>query len=144
MFILTKNSMTVVITGGTGTIGKRLSAMLIQKGYQVIILTRKVKETTPESAKAYAHWNVEKGIIDTQAIGKADYIIHLAGAGVAEKRWTAKRKQEIVDSRTQSSALLVKALRNTANQVKAVISSSATGYAGQYGKGVYRGCHAGR
>ncbi len=123
--------MTVVITGGTGTIGKRLSAMLIQKGYQVIILTRKVKETTPESAKAYAHWNVEKGIIDTQAIGKADYIIHLAGAGVAEKRWTAKRKQEIVDSRTQSSALLVKALRNTANQVKAVISSSATGWYGQ-------------
>lgn len=122
---------TVVITGGTGTIGKRLSAMLVEKGYRVIILSRKVQNINPQSPVTYAHWNVEKGEIDIAAVTSADYIIHLAGAGVADSRWTAARKQEIVDSRTFSSALLVKTLRNNKNNVKAVVSSSATGWYGE-------------
>ena len=122
--------LTVVITGGTGTIGKRLSGMLVEKGYRVIILSRRVQGSDASDPISYANWNVGKGIIDAQAITQADYIIHLAGAGVAEGRWTAKRKLEIVNSRTQSSELLVKALRNTPNKVKAVISSSATGWYG--------------
>jgi uncharacterized protein (TIGR01777 family) len=122
--------MTVVITGGTGTIGKRLSAMLVARGYRVIILSRKPKPAEAGGALTYAQWNVEKGEIDEKAINAADYIIHLAGAGVAEGRWTAKRKQEIIDSRTQSSALLVNALRNNKNAVKAIISASATGWYG--------------
>lgn len=122
---------TVVITGGTGTIGKRLSAMLVEKGYKVIILSRKVKNLNPQQPVTYAHWNVDKGEIDVAAVTSADYIIHLAGAGVADSRWTASRKQEIVDSRTFSSALLVKTLRNNKNNVKAVVSSSATGWYGE-------------
>ena len=122
--------MTVVITGGTGTIGKRLSAMLVAKGYRVVILSRKPKPAEAGGAITYAQWNVDKGEIDAQAISTADYIIHLAGAGVAEGRWTAKRKQEIIDSRTQSSALLVNTLRNNKHAVKAVVSASATGWYG--------------
>lgn len=122
---------TVLITGGTGTIGKRLSAMLAEKGYQVIILTRNVEKAKQQHpAITFAAWDVGKGYIDAGAVQRADYIIHLAGAGVADGRWTDKRKAEIVNSRTQSSALLVKALQENENKVKAVISASATGWYG--------------
>src|SRR5882762_2956658 len=96
---------TVLLTGGTGTIGKALSALLLQRGYDVIIVTRgKVDQKQATGAGlSYASWNVPDQIIDITAVQKADYIIHLAGAGVADKRWTGKRKKEIVESRTQSS-----------------------------------------
>jgi uncharacterized protein (TIGR01777 family) len=113
---------TILITGGTGLIGKALTPMLISKGHTVIILSR--------HAAGAAHWDPSKGIIDAEAIRSADIIVHLAGAGVADKRWTAARKKEIVESRTQSSALLVKALREIPNKVQAVISASAIGWYG--------------
>src|SRR4051812_6812438 len=120
----------VIITGGTGLIGKALSNLLVEKGYQVIILSRrsflKNRRTSPNVD--YAQWDLAKQTIDASAIRTADYIIHLAGAGVADKRWTKKRKQEIRDSRTKSSELLVKALKENPNKVKAVICSSAIGW----------------
>ncbi|HRH47594.1 MAG TPA: TIGR01777 family oxidoreductase [Panacibacter sp.] len=122
---------TVLITGGTGLIGKALSPMLLRKGYEVIILTRNPTGTTNiQPGISFAKWNIETGEIDKSAIAKADYIIHLAGAGVAEKRWTDKRKTEIIESRTKSGALLINALSKTENHVKAVISSSAIGWYG--------------
>ena len=122
----------VLITGGTGMIGNSLSALLLQKGHEVIILTRNTAEQkkTDATGLSFAYWDVKARTIDAGAIAKADYIVHLAGAGVAEKRWTAKRKKEIVDSRTQSSALLLKALQENKNAVKAVISASAIGWYG--------------
>ena len=123
---------TILITGGTGLIGKALGTLLIQHGYEIIILTRDVHQANNHSKKniQYAHWDVLKQTIDTDAIQKANYIIHLAGAGVAEKRWTDKRKKEIADSRIQSSALLIKALQQNPHQVKAVIAASAIGWYG--------------
>ena len=120
---------TVLITGGTGLIGRALTKMLVEKGYKVIILTRNLKESK-DSNIAYAVWDVKKQTIDEKAIAIADYIVHLAGAGVADKRWTRSRKNEIKESRVQSSQLLVNALKNTPNQVKAVISASAIGWYG--------------
>ena len=120
---------TILITGGTGLIGRALSKMLVEKGYKVIILTRNLKESK-DSNIGYAVWDVEKQTIEQKAIATADYIVHLAGAGVADKRWTSSRKNEIRESRIQSSQLLVNALKNTPNQVKAVISSSAIGWYG--------------
>ncbi len=111
-------------------IGKRLSAMLVEKGYQVIVLTRNANTGRSAAPVSYAHWDIDNGEIDIKAVTGADYIIHLAGASVAEKRWTEKRKKEIVESRTKSSALLVKTLRENSNKIKAVISSSATGWYG--------------
>ena len=78
----------------------------------------------------YATWDLSSQTIDVQAIQKADYIVHLAGAGVVDKRWTDTYKKEIKDSRTQSSALLVATLQNNTNKVKAVISASAIGWYG--------------
>lgn len=122
---------TVLITGGTGTIGKRLNELLIQKGYNVIILTRHIsKKQMNGSGTGYARWDIDKGEIDNEAVKRADYIINLAGAGVAEKRWTDNRKKEILESRTNTCALLVKALKEIPNQVRAVISASASGYYG--------------
>ncbi len=123
----------VLITGGTGMIGKALTKALLEKGYEVIILTRNVKQLKIKNEKLkvdYTEWNVAKKLIDENAIAKADYIIHLAGANVGEKRWTKKRKQEIVSSRVDSSKLIVDSLRNIPNKVKAVISASAMGYYG--------------
>src|SRR5688572_1848714 len=108
---------TVLITGGTGLIGKMLSKMLVAKGYQVIVVTRKPLE--PEHNIRYASWDVDKGTIDETALKEADYIVHLAGAGVADKKWTAKRKQEIIDSRVKSGELLVTKLQQIPNKVKA-------------------------
>jgi len=75
-------------------------------------------------------WDPATGYIDPEAIRQADYIVHLAGAGVADKRWSAKRKKIIKESRTATGALLVKSLREIPNKVKAVISSSAIGWYG--------------
>lgn len=123
---------TVLITGGTGTIGKALTKWLLEKGYDVIVLTRhpgdEKNTTTPRLT--FACWNVKAQTIDAPAIQKADYIVHLAGANVGSKRWTAKRKKEIADSRTQSSRLLIKALNENSNRVKAVICASAIGWYG--------------
>lgn len=122
---------TVLITGGTGLIGEALTKELLLKGYEVIVLTRQVnKEPSSAGNLSYAEWNVKSQSIDRKAIENADYIVHLAGANVADGRWTTSRKNEIVDSRTQSAGLLVKSLNEIPNKVKAVISSSAIGWYG--------------
>lgn len=119
----------VLITGGTGMVGTSLTQLLLSKGYQVIVLTRKAQVSVVPNL-TYAVWDIAKGYIDPLAIGKADTIVHLAGAGVADKRWSKKRKQEIVDSRVLSGALLVKYLTKNSHQVKTVVSASAIGWYG--------------
>lgn len=123
---------TVLITGGTGLIGKALAEKLLQKGYDVIIASRQTLIIDSESSNKIKiiNWDIEKQIIDENAIRETDYIIHLAGANVAEKRWTDKQKKEIVTSRTKSSKLLVKVLKEIPNKVKAVISASGIGWYG--------------
>jgi uncharacterized protein len=120
---------TVLITGGTGLVGDHLAKMLLLKGYEVIILTRKTKPSTDKNL-SYAAWDTDAGTIDEAVIRKADHIVHLAGAGVADKRWTAERKAEIAESRTKSSALIVKALNEIPNKVRTVVSASAIGWYG--------------
>lgn len=120
---------TILITGGTGMIGQALSKLLISKEHTIIILSRGMSGST-NPQYAVAHWDPARQEIDVAAIQQADYIINLAGAGVADKRWNKKRKQEIIDSRVQSGELLVKALKENANKVKAVISASGIGWYG--------------
>lgn len=120
---------TILITGGTGMIGTALSQMLIGKSHKVILLSRNTSHPAPGNI-SIAHWDPYKGVIDAEAVKAADFIVHLAGAGVADKRWTARRKKEIVESRTHSSELLVKALKEIPNKVQAVISASGIGWYG--------------
>ncbi len=125
------NSMsTVLISGGTGLVGKVLGQALLAKGYEVIILTRDAGKKSSTPGLSYATWNVEDQAIDKTAISRADHIIHLAGAGVADKRWSKKRKQEILDSRVMSSRLITKSLEEIPNKVRSVIGASAIGWYG--------------
>lgn len=118
---------TVLITGGTGSIGRRLTQLLRQQGFQVSLLSRSNKQIP--NVTVY-QWNIEKGHIDPQAIATADYIIHLAGEGIADQRWTDARKDEILTSRTQSTELLAQALVKNKHNVKAFVGASAIGYYG--------------
>jgi uncharacterized protein len=119
---------TVLITGGTGLIGTALTSLLQSKGYNVIILSRKPHKSRDNVS--YLQWDTRKNYIDPAAIEHTDHIVHLAGAGIADKRWTKKRKQELVDSRVNSSLLIAKALREIPNKVITVVSASAMGWYG--------------
>lgn len=122
---------TVLITGGTGMIGTAITEALLERGYNVIILTRRLPNESPKNNKlSYATWDIKNRSIDKNAIAKADHIIHLAGASVAEKRWTAKRKKEIIDSRVESGKLIIESLQTVSNKVKTVISISGIGWYG--------------
>lgn len=123
---------TILITGGTGMVGRHLSKVLSAANHRVIIITRNVPEAVQAKAfpYAYARWNPEKYWIEASAIHEADYIIHLAGAGVADERWTKSRKEEIVQSRVQGCKTIVQALTQIPNQVKGVFSASAIGWYG--------------
>jgi len=116
----------ILITGASGLIGSRLTELLLQKGYQVSHLGRSKKSGSVPSFV----WDVDKGVLDLQALEGVETIIHLAGAGVADKRWTESRKKEILESRTKSSLLLYNTLVNTNHTVKTVVSASAIGYYG--------------
>jgi uncharacterized protein len=124
---------TVIITGGTGLIGTALTKLLVSKGYNVIIMSRRKHASIGNVS--YAFWDLENSYIDPAAVKRADHIIHLAGAGVADKRWTEKRKKEIADSRINGCELIVKALTEIDNKVQTVVSASAMGWYGPDKKG---------
>jgi uncharacterized protein (TIGR01777 family) len=117
---------TILITGGTGLIGTALSTLLRERGHRVLILSRHAAPGNPDVFQ----WDYTKATLDAEAIRQADHIIHLAGAGVADRRWTAKRKNIILESRTHTSALLAKALADIPNKVQTVVSTSGIGWYG--------------
>ncbi|MEI9934039.1 MAG: TIGR01777 family oxidoreductase [Ferruginibacter sp.] len=124
---------TVLITGGSGLVGKALTKHLIEKGYKVIVLTRSIgRKATIQGGQSveYAHWDIAKKTIDIKAVQSADYIVHLAGVGVMEKPWTDTFKKEIIASRAESARLIRRTLQKNSNKVKAVISASAIGWYG--------------
>jgi uncharacterized protein (TIGR01777 family) len=98
-----------------------LTEKLASEGHTVAILSRSGGDFT---------WNVKKHYMDPLALQNVDAIVHLAGAGIAEKRWSVARKKEIVDSRVESARLLVDTLANNNHQVKTVVSASGIGYYG--------------
>ena len=120
----------ILITGGSGLIGKLLTNELIEKGYNVNHLNRKPGKDM--RVKTFL-WDVDKGQIDESCVVNTDIIIHLAGAGIADKRWTEKRKKILIESRTKSISLIYDLLKKKENNVKRIISASAIGYYGNRG-----------
>ncbi|MBC3542046.1 TIGR01777 family oxidoreductase [Rufibacter sediminis] len=120
----------ILIAGGTGLLGTRLSEMLIDSGYEVAHLSR-----TPDKYARYKtfKWDVQKGYIDENAIRYADYIINLAGTSVSGEKWTAARKKEILNSRILSTNLLCHYLEKSTHHVKGFLASSAVGIYGNSG-----------
>jgi uncharacterized protein (TIGR01777 family) len=118
----------VLITGGSGLVGTELSALLKEKGYEVAHLTRNKKDDYPYQQ---FEWDIKKQEMDEEAIKFADVIIHLAGAGVADKKWTDSRKKVIIESRTESASLLYNTIKNMPDEApEHFISASAIGYYG--------------
>jgi len=119
---------TVLITGGTGLIGKELTGQLKAKGYTVIHLSRTKKNNNSETLTYY--WDYTKGLLDPEAIEKADYIIHLAGENVSSKRWTINRKKQLIDSRVKTCELLFEKIKEKNKTLKAFITASGTNFYG--------------
>ena len=117
----------VLITGGTGLIGKRLSFLLASRGYEVRILSR--SNSLKNNYKTFL-WNVTEQYINDSAFEGLNHIIHLAGAGIADKRWSEKRKKEIIDSRVASTNLLYNTVKRLEIPLSSFISASATGFYG--------------
>ena len=118
----------ILITGGSGLIGTRLTELLTQAGHSVAHLGRSVLSN---GVKTYL-WNIEKKTIDQSALASVDAVIHLAGANVGDKRWTPRRKEEILHSRIQSTRLLFKELSKGNHRIKSFVFASAIGF---YGSG---------
>lgn len=114
----------ILITGGSGLIGQRITALLEAQGKTVAWLSRH-----QQSQKSF-RWDIEKNKIDLEAMEWADAIIHLAGAGVADKRWSEERKKLILESRTKSTQLLYDAITASQNQPDTFVSASAVGIYG--------------
>lgn len=119
---------TVLIAGGTGLIGSRLTELLRLRTYTVRLLSR-----SPKGEEQFA-WDPAKGTIDDAALTGVDYVINLAGAGIADQRWTEERKREIIDSRVQSTRLLRDSFERLQIRPKAYLSASAIGYYGNSGE----------
>ena len=118
---------TILISGGTGLIGRRLSYLLKAKGYKIHLLSR---ECNPKNLFPTFLWNINQYTIDDSAFDGVSHIIHLTGAGVADKRWTNKRKNEILDSRVASTNLLYDTVKRLEVPLKSFVAASATGYYG--------------
>ncbi len=118
----------VLITGGSGFVGKNLTRLLIDSGYSVSILSRSKREDTADIF--YYTWDIQNQVIEDDAVLNADYIIHLAGANIAEKRWTNKRKEILINSREQSAILLLSVIKKHDKKLEVFISASAIGIYG--------------
>jgi hypothetical protein len=115
----------ILVTGGTGFIGTALCDLLREKDHAVFILSR-TKTDNPNTF----YWNLAERYIDSEAIIKADYIIHLAGEGIADKRWTKERKRLLINSRVDSANLLFEKVKELNPNLKGFISASGIGYYG--------------
>lgn len=118
----------ILISGGTGFVGKHLTDLLIAKGYSVFILSRKYRQNTADIS--YYQWDIDTNTMDENAVLNADYIVHLAGEGIADSRWTKKRKEAIVWSRVQSVRLIHEVLKKNNKKLDAFVSASGIGIYG--------------
>lgn len=119
----------ILIAGGTGFVGKALIKHLVNCGYMVNVLTRRNKISSMENIR-YFEWDIKKGFIDEKAFEGVSKIINLTGANITEKRWTEKRKVEIIESRTKAIDLLFTYVKTRNFSIDIFISSSAIGYYG--------------
>jgi uncharacterized protein (TIGR01777 family) len=121
-----QNAFSILISGGSGMIGTRLTETLLAAGHRVRHLGRNRHRGNIPTF----HWDLNKRQLDPQALSGVDSIVHLAGANIADKPWTDQRKREILESRTNSTRLLYETLKKNPGTVKSFVTASAIGYYG--------------
>ncbi|MGW1811341.1 TIGR01777 family oxidoreductase [Streptomyces sp. NPDC002078] len=126
--------MRVAITGSTGLIGSALTRSLLADGHQVVRLVRDRSTAAPADGSECAHWDPVAGRVEPGALDGADAVVHLAGAGVGDKRWTAAYKRDIRDSRVRGTDTVARACAASADPPRVLVSASATGYYGDTGE----------
>lgn len=115
----------VVITGATGLIGHKLTAAIKAAGYEVYIMSRK---HLPDSNAIL--WDLKKGFVETEKLKDTYAVIHLAGSGIADGRWTEEVKKEVISSRVDSANLLFTSFKNLGIAPQVFLSASGIGYYG--------------
>jgi len=122
----------ILVAGGSGLIGSRLSEYLSEDKYEFHILSRSKKQD--RNNLKFFLWNTEEKTMDKAAFDGVDTVINLAGAGIADKRWTATRKKEILNSRLDSIKTLEAGLAQLDKLPELYIGASAVGYYGNQGE----------
>lgn len=122
--------MKILITGASGFIGGHLTAALARQRHEVLRLSR--SQPDPADPRQF-HWDPAAGAIDEKALDGVDAVIHLAGEGIADRRWTPAVKQRILDSRVQGSRVLLDAISRQARKPSVFIAASAIGIYGERG-----------
>ncbi|MEZ5143544.1 MAG: TIGR01777 family oxidoreductase [Acidimicrobiales bacterium] len=121
--------MDIAITGASGLIGTALAASLRADGHRVVPVVRRLVADGERAVR----WDPSAGTIDAAALEGVDAVVHLAGAGIGDKRWTPERKQEILQSRSRGTAVLAEALAGLERKPAVLVSGSAIGYYGDRG-----------
>ena len=117
--------MSVLITGASGAICQKLTAKLRANDIRVNLLTANLNKKSKQNNIYY--WNTSENLIEDEAFESVEYIVHLAGAGIADARWTKERKQVLHDSRVQTAALIFKTIKKLNKSIKKYISAGAIG-----------------
>ncbi len=128
--------MKILLTGGTGFVGKELGVLLTSKGYEINCLCRNPqKESKTNTYPAnYYKWDGEKDVPSAESLEGVDVVIHLAGENIASQRWTKSYKEKLINSRVASTKNLMEGLRKAKNKPSLFISASAVGYYGNQGE----------
>jgi len=119
--------MKIVISGASGLIGTQLVEQLQQHGHDVVRLVRRAANT------GEIMWDPKAGVLSASALEGADAVIHLSGAGIGDKRWTASYKREILESRTITTSLIANTIANMSRKPSVFLCGSAIGIYGPRG-----------
>ncbi len=120
--------MEVVISGASGLIGSHLASSLRADGHRAIALVRR-----PATGADEIQWDPSAGEIDGESLEGCDAVVHLAGAGIGDRRWSESYKKKVLESRTRGTSLLATTLAGLNTAPRAFLSGSAIGYYGARG-----------
>ena len=123
-----RGPMDVIVTGSSGLIGTALAVGLAADGHRVRRLVRRPARGTDE-----VHWDPSEGEIDQDGLEGADGVVHLAGPGIGDKRWSDQRKHDLREARVAGTTLLAEALAGLQAKPAVLLSGSAIGYYGDRG-----------